>query len=104
KSEGFVYCVSVTGVTGAREGGEVVDSVNRFIERVKQNITENPVLIGFGIKSHEDANKIARQADGYIVGSALINTIKEHYPNDGWKEKTYKFVCDLKHGAKNSNE
>lgn len=101
KSEGFVYCVSVTGVTGAREGGEVANSVNRFIERVQKNITKNPVLIGFGIKSHEDAKEITRDADGFIVGSALINTIKENYPGQGWKDKTYEFVQRLKYGNNN---
>src|SRR5699024_7844427 len=70
KSQGFVYCVSVTGVTGAREGEEVSKSVNRFIGRVQKNITKNPTMIGFGIKSHEDAQKIARESDGFIVGSA----------------------------------
>lgn len=98
KSSGFVYCVSVTGVTGARQGSEVADSVNRFIERVRQNVTKNPVLIGFGIKSHDDAQKIAHHTDGFIVGSALINTIKEHYPNGGWEEKVFEFVKHLKYG------
>lgn len=97
-SQGFVYCVSVTGVTGAREGEEVAHSVNRFINRVQQNITKNPTMIGFGIKSHEDAQKIAARANGFIVGSALINTIREHYPNEGWKEKVFAFVKRLKYG------
>ncbi|HYW36084.1 MAG TPA: tryptophan synthase subunit alpha [Balneolaceae bacterium] len=98
KSDGFVYCVSVTGVTGAREGEEVSRSVSRFIERVEKNITKNPIMIGFGIKSHEDAQKIAARADGFIVGSALINTIREHYPAMGWKEKVFDFVKHLKYG------
>ncbi len=98
KSEGFVYCVSVTGVTGAREGDEVSRSVNRFIERVQANITKNPTMIGFGIKSHSDALTIAEHADGFIVGSALINTIREHYSEEGWKEKLFAFVKQLKYG------
>jgi len=100
KSEEFVYCVSVTGVTGAREGGEVSKSVNRFISRVQQHITRNPTMIGFGIKSFEDAQKIAEKADGFIVGSALINTIREHYPQEEWKEKVFAFVRHLKYGKK----
>lgn len=99
KSQGFVYCVSVTGVTGAREGDEVSRSVNRFIERVQTNITRNPTMIGFGIKSYQDARKIAARADGFIVGSALINTIREHYPEEGWKEKVFAFVKGLKYGT-----
>jgi len=98
QSQGFVYCVSVTGVTGAREGDEVAQSVQRFINRVKENITQNPKMVGFGIKSHEDAQRIAADMDGFIVGSALIDTIREHYPEDGWKDEVFAFVRTLKYG------
>lgn len=97
-SDGFVYCVSVTGVTGTREGDEVARSVARFINRVKQNVVKNPKMVGFGIKTHEDAQRIAADMDGFIVGSALIDTIREHYPEDGWKEKVFDFVRTLKYG------
>ncbi len=98
KSQGFVYCVSVTGVTGAREGDEVSRSVTKFIGRVRKNITRNPIMIGFGIKSHEDAQKIAAKANGFIVGSALIDTIRNHYPAAGWKDEVFDFVHELKSG------
>ena len=98
KSTGFVYCVSVTGVTGARKGEEVSQSVSNFIQRVRAKVTKNPVMIGFGIKSYNDALKISEQADGFIVGSALINQIKHHYPNKNWKENVYSFVHSLKYG------
>lgn len=97
-SQGFVYCVSVTGVTGARDGGEVSRSVDRFIDRVRSNITKNPVMVGFGIKSFEDAQNIALNADGFIVGSALIDNIKAHYPKDGWQSELFSFVHSLKFG------
>ena len=97
-SQGFVYCVSVTGVTGARDGDEVSKSVSRFIERVRTNITTNPVMVGFGIKSYKDAKSIASNADGFIVGSALIDTIKTHYPNEGWQSELFSFVHSLKFG------
>jgi len=97
-SSGFVYCVSVTGVTGARDGEEIARSVDRFISRVNQNITRNPKLIGFGIRSYEDARRITREADGFIVGSALIDTIRESWPEPDWKQRTYQFVNELKHG------
>lgn len=99
KSEGFVYCVSVTGVTGARDGEEVSRSVDRFIDRVEKQISRNPTMIGFGIKSHDDAQRIAAGADGFIVGSALINTIREYYPGTEWKEKVFAFVNTLKYGT-----
>jgi tryptophan synthase alpha chain len=98
RSQGFVYCVSVTGVTGAREGDEVAASVKRFIDRVKDNITRNPKMVGFGIKSYEDAQRIAADMDGFIVGSALIDTIKKHYPREGWKDEVFAFVRSLKYG------
>ncbi len=100
-SQGFVYCVSVTGVTGARDGEEVARSVNRFIERVNENVRRNPKMIGFGIKSHEDAQSIARDADGFIVGSALIDTIRASYPEKGWKDRVFEFVRKLKYGTHN---
>lgn len=99
KSEGFVYCVSVTGVTGARDGEEVSQSVNRFIERVKKNVTRNPKMVGFGIRSHKDAMTIASEMDGFIVGSALIDVIRESYPEQGWKDEVFAFVRSLKYGS-----
>lgn len=98
-SSGFVYCVSVTGVTGARDGGDVNKSVERFKDRVKANITINPVLVGFGIKSHEDAKLIASGLNGFIIGSALIETIRSNYPASNWKEKVVQFVREVKTGS-----
>lgn len=100
RSQGFVYCVSVTGVTGAREGDEVARSVQQFIDRVKKNVTQNPKMVGFGIKSHKDAQRIAMDMDGFIVGSALIDTIRKHYPAEGWKDEVFAFVRTLKYGKK----
>lgn len=97
-SSGFVYCVSVTGVTGAREGDEVARSVERFIDRVNKNVTINPKLVGFGIKTHEDAVTISGKVDGFIVGSALIDKIRNEYPNPDWFSQTMDFVNELKFG------
>jgi tryptophan synthase alpha chain len=99
QSEGFVYCVSVTGVTGAREGSTVADSVDRFIDRVRTHVTRNPVLVGFGIKSHADAMKVSDKVDGFVVGSALINYISANYPNSDWVERTGEFVREIKTGS-----
>ncbi|MDX1640780.1 MAG: tryptophan synthase subunit alpha [Balneolaceae bacterium] len=98
QSSGFVYCVSVTGVTGVREGDEVAKSVERFIDRVKKNIQKNPKLVGFGIKNYQDAQIISKEVDGFIVGSALIDTIRQEYPEEGWREKVLSFVKELKYG------
>ncbi len=98
QSQGFVYCVSVTGVTGARTGEEISNSVDKFIDRVTKNVTKNPKLVGFGIRNHKDAISISEKVDGYIVGSALIDTIRSNYPSNGWKQKTFSFVKELKFG------
>ncbi len=103
-SRGFVYCVSVTGVTGARDGEEVSRSVAGFIQRVRKNITRNPVLVGFGIRSHADAMSVSRETEGFIVGSALIDHIRSVYPGQDWMEKTGDFVRELKYGSQIGEE
>ena len=95
-SQGFVYCVSVAGVTGVRDRTDIEASVQQFIHRVKENVKKNPVLIGFGIRNHDDAMKISREVDGFIVGSALIDYIASVYPDPDWIKKTGHFIRELK--------
>jgi len=71
-SSGFVYCVSVAGVTGA--GSATLEHVEQAVARLKRH-TGLPVAIGFGIRTPEQAAAIARLADGVVVGSALIDHI-----------------------------
>jgi tryptophan synthase alpha chain len=70
-SSGFLYCVSTTGVTGST--GRTMNS--NYISKVKRSAKKNPVLVGFGIKTPEDAQRIAQYADGIIVGTALVQKI-----------------------------
>jgi tryptophan synthase alpha chain len=70
-STGFLYCVSTTGVTGAG-GARVADG---YLARVKRHAPRNPVLVGFGIAGPEDARRVSRDADGVIIGSALIRKL-----------------------------
>lgn len=98
QSEGFVYCVSVTGVTGVREGAELSNSVRQFIDRVKTHVVRNPVLVGFGIKSHKDAMEISAGLQGFIVGSALIDFIRNCADQPDWIDRTCTFVQELKYG------
>ncbi len=70
-SSGFLYCVSTTGVTGAAAGG----SPEEYIRTVKHHAKRNPVLVGFGISSHESAQRCARPSDGVVIGSALIKLL-----------------------------
>ncbi len=75
ESSGFVYCVSSLGVTGVRDG--IVTNIKSMVEKVKaeQNI---PCAVGFGISTPEQAKKMAQDADGVIVGSAIVKICAEH--------------------------
>lgn len=72
ESRGFVYLVSVTGVTGART--EMASDIGEFVARVRA-VTSKPVCVGFGIANAETARAVAKIADGVIVGSALVSKI-----------------------------
>jgi len=71
---GFVYCVSVTGVTGARE--KMSDTLGEYIGRIRSR-TDLPLAIGFGISKPEHVQQVGAIADGAIVGAALINAQNE---------------------------
>ncbi|MEM8811834.1 MAG: tryptophan synthase subunit alpha [Pseudomonadota bacterium] len=79
-SSGFVYYVSITGVTGAAtpDTGSVADAVARIKEH-----TELPVAVGFGVKTPSQAAAIGRTADGVVVGSALVNAIRDSLDEQG---------------------
>jgi len=74
RSKGFIYLVSVTGVTGAREALPL--ELEDFVRRVKQKARQ-PLCVGFGISTPEQARRVAKVADGVIVGSQFIRLIEE---------------------------
>jgi len=74
RSRGFVYCVSLTGVTGAR--AEVPPELEALVKRVKAS-TPRPVCVGFGISTPAHAAAVGRLADGVIVGSALVDLVEK---------------------------
>jgi tryptophan synthase alpha chain len=69
KTSGFIYVVSLTGVTGAK--AELPADLTDFIRRVREH-TDQPLVLGFGISRPEHAQAITRLVDGFIVGSALV--------------------------------
>lgn len=71
-AKGFIYLVSVTGVTGERR--EVSNDLGNLIQRVREH-TSAPVCVGFGIGTPEQAAQVGQLADGVIVGSACVKTI-----------------------------
>ena len=73
-AKGFIYLVSVTGVTGART--TISDGLGDLISRVREH-TSVPVCVGFGIGTPEQAKQVGTLADGVIVGSACVKTIGE---------------------------
>lgn len=74
KSTGFIYLVSVTGVTGARK--ELPDYLEKFVANVRQ-ATDKPLCIGFGISSGALARRAASIADGVVVGSRIVQLMGE---------------------------
>jgi len=74
RASGFVYCVSLTGVTGAR--ASLPPGLAAFVARVRA-ATPKPLAVGFGIGSGEQAQAVAQLADGVIVGSALVKRAGE---------------------------
>lgn len=72
-SRGFIYLVSVTGVTGARDS--LPENLGEFIARVRKQ-TAKPLCVGFGISTAEQARQMGGMADGVIVGSRIIQLIE----------------------------
>lgn len=73
-SHGYIYMVSVTGVTGARR--QLPKNLSQFITRVRK-VTDKPLCVGFGIATPEQAKQVAQIADGVIVGSRLIQLMEQ---------------------------
>ncbi len=71
-ASGFIYCVSTTGVTGAR--ASLRADLPQFLNRLRR-YAELPLAVGFGVSTPEQAATVARYADGVIVGSALVNMV-----------------------------
>jgi tryptophan synthase alpha chain len=102
RATGFVYAVSVTGLTGSDLDG--TPTVDEYLERAQSLIDENPILVGFGIKNHEDAMRLSRNTHGFIVGSALINRVEALWDDETLSEEARlnaveEFVHELKHGV-----
>ena len=96
-SHGFVYYVSLTGITGAKLTD--VDDVRRNVEKIRRT-TGIPIAVGFGIASPEDAKRVAECADGVIVGSAIVRRIAEHQHDPDMPAHVAQFVRSLKEGMR----
>ena len=79
-SAGFVYFVSVLGITGTKSATE--DAVRTHVERIKRH-TDLPVGVGFGIRTPEQAAAVARHADAAVVGTAIVERVKAGLDAEG---------------------
>lgn len=92
-TSGFVYYVSITGITGA--AAPDADKVGTAVTRIKRH-TKLPVVVGFGVRTAEQARAIASSADGVAVGSALLEALRKSLDNKGKAGAgTVKAVTDL---------
>jgi tryptophan synthase alpha chain len=90
---GFLYFVSVTGVTGARKA--LPKAIGAQVAAVRA-ASKVPVVIGFGVSDPEQARALGKLADGVVVGSAIVNRIAEGGSRKARAERVRKFVASLK--------
>jgi len=92
-SEGFIYMVSLTGVTGERSAlaPELAQQL-----RALRNITTKPICVGFGISTPEQAAEVGRAADGVIVGSAIVRLVEQYGTSAELLPRVGDFIAALK--------
>ena len=93
RTRGFVYYVSLTGITGVRLTD--MSEVRQNVGKIREAATV-PVAVGFGVATAEDAAKVAEAADGVIVGSAIVRRISDHQQDARMVEHVGHFVRSLK--------
>ena len=91
-ANGFIYCVSLAGVTGARRS--LSSGIEGLVARVRAH-TDLPILVGFGVSHPEHVETIARFADGVVVASALLDAV-DKAPKEKMLEAAREFVTGLK--------
>jgi len=92
-SQGFIYYVCLTGVTGARR--ELPQDLAGHLKKIR-SFTKKPVCVGFGVSTAGQVKQVQSQADGVIVGSAIIKKIKENAGKKDLVSKVGRFVRNLK--------
>ena len=97
QSQGFVYYVSLTGITGAKLVN--LADVGKNVEKIRK-ITDVPVAVGFGVTTPEDAANVAVIADGVIVGSAIVKQIAAHQQKPEMVKHVAEFVRSLKNAMR----
>lgn len=90
---GFLYCISITGVTGT--AAPDTDDINRHIAAIRKR-TKLPIAVGFGISSAAQARAIAGVADGIVIGSAVVQRIDENRANSDCIQTVCTYVREIK--------
>jgi len=93
QTSGFLYAVSIAGVTGARQ--RLAEGLEERVARIRE-ISEIPVCVGFGVSTAEHAAAIGRYADGVVVGSALVDRIEAADSTAAAVDAVSRFVAELK--------
>lgn len=93
KSKGFIYYVSLLGVTGERKN--LAKSIKEKVSLIKR-VSKKPVTVGFGISTPEQAKFISGFADGVIIGSAVVKIIEKNLKNPHLTEKVVSFIRALR--------
>ncbi|MEK6777817.1 MAG: tryptophan synthase subunit alpha [bacterium] len=96
-SRGFLYYVSLTGVTGARS--RLSDDIGPSIAKIRE-VTSQPVCVGFGISKPEHVRAVSGFADGVIVGSALVGFMEERLNDPGCPAQAGDFLLEFRKAAK----
>ncbi|MDD3182341.1 MAG: tryptophan synthase subunit alpha [Alphaproteobacteria bacterium] len=96
-SSGFLYCVSIAGITGSVSADPI--HLNTTVETLRKS-TDLPIVIGFGVNTPDQARDMAKAADGVIVGSAIVKRItanldEDYKPRDGLTADVLGFVATL---------
>lgn len=102
KSQGFLYYISVVGITGSKN--ELTEEITNNIQKIKK-VTSLPVALGFGISTPEQAKMAGKIADGVIVGSAIVKEIERYSNQDSsiLVNEVGKLVGELVNSTKNQN-
>ncbi len=93
ESHGFVYYVSLTGITGSKLSniGDIQDNIKKL-----RKVSGSPIAVGFGVATPEDAAQVSKMADGVIVGSAIVKRIASHQQDPAMISHVAEFVRSLK--------
>jgi len=95
RSQGFIYYVSITGITGSKLSD--MKTVEKNVRKI-QKAARKPVAVGFGISTPKQAGEVSQFADGVIIGSALVKLVSEYHQNPDVLKTIRNFILSLKRG------